>query len=79
MPVGGGPRPHYEAAVVIELARCAALFRIEDPWDEMGSVEFSSQVVERMGAVIEASIPDRLGWFTTQWVAASDDPLAVPF
>ena len=79
MPFGGGPRPSYEAAAIVDLARCAAQLWVEDPSDEKGLVAFSAAVVARLGAAIESSIPISEGQFATRWLAASDDSLDLPF
>lgn len=80
VPLGGGPRSSYEAAVIVDLARCAAPFVIADPWDrDECVVQFQSKAVERLGAAIEASIPPSEGLFATQWVAAGTGADALPF
>lgn len=80
VPLGGGPRSSYEAAVVVDLARCAAPFVIADPWDRDDcAVQFQPNAVERLGAAIEASIPPSAGLFSTQWVPAGTGLDDLPF
>ncbi|RCW73832.1 hypothetical protein [Pseudorhodoferax soli] len=78
-PVSGGPRPHFDASIIVDLARCESRFVVADLWDERETIEFPPTEVRRLGAAIEASIPDSEGRFSTQWVAAAGEPDALLF
>jgi hypothetical protein len=59
--------------------KCEQGARDHDAWmaagaDDKDTVVFTSKVVERMGAAIEAGIPITEGRLTTQWVAGVDEP-----
>lgn len=77
MPVGGGPRASYEAAVIVDLARCGAPLVIACLWGESDLIEFPARVVEQMGAEIERGLLPACGYFMTQWIES--DPDGVPF
>lgn len=79
MPVGGGPRASYEAAVIVDLARRGASLVIACLWGGSDLIELPPKVVEQMGAAIEGGLLPAAGYFRTQWIAEDSDPDGVPF
>lgn len=79
MPINGGPRATFDAAVFVENARCGLGFILTSLWDDGKCTAFHALDITHLGTAIEVAIPEPLGRFAVQWIAPEDEEDSIPF